>query len=68
MIRKHIAIIMATIMKVTVGNTTKEDISLATKTANVAAVRASAVATMANVIIITPKMSAGTGTAIRIDV
>jgi len=53
---------------VTVGITTKEDISLATKTANVAAVRASAVATMANVIIITPKMSAGTGTAIRIDV
>ena len=68
MIRMHIVIIMTTTMRATVGITTKEDISLATKTANVAAVRASAVATMANVIIITPKMSAGTGTAIRIDV
>ena len=68
MIRMHIVIIMTTTMRATVGIITKEDISLATKTANVAAVRASAVATMANVIIITPKMSAGTGTAIRIDV
>ena len=68
MIRMHIVIIMTTTMRATVGIITKEDISLATKTANVAAVRASAVATMATVGIITPKVSVGTGTAIRIEV
>lgn len=68
MIRMHIVIIMTTTMRATVGIITKEDISLATKTANVAAVRASAVATMATVGIITPKVSAGTATAIRSEV
>ena len=51
-----------------VGITTKESTSSVMKTANVAAVKASAAATMANAGIITPKVSAGMGTVIRIDV
>ena len=68
MIRMHIAIIKATIMKGTVGIITRTVISSGTKTANAAAVKASAAGTMANADIITPKVSAGTGTVIRIDV
>ncbi len=68
MIPMRIAIIMSIIMKAAVNITARAGTSSATRTAGAAAVKASAAATMANAGIITPKVSAGMGTAIRIDV
>ena len=74
MIRMLIVIIMIITRMMTVDIkveiadiTTRQGISLVTKIASAAARRASAAATMANAGIIISKVSAGVGTAIRID-
>ena len=67
MIQMRAVIIMTIIRMATAGITTREDTGLATRIANAAAARANAAATRENAGIITMRMSAGTGAAIRID-